>query len=909
MGFKDMKYEKAGYPLYKAYVVPYREGENLLNIREVKAEDIDIWRNVLEKLMEFLSKSLDFARKSRGKMNNEEELELICDLIAVFFKLPLLREILPSLMPNPLKGYLLYRLIGLEKISEENIKDTLKFTKMIYSKEIVEELSRIPIIDIFSDAEICRNIELCWFIFPADTRPGYNISGLLPHLLLTSSLAWSLAVNRGFDRKKAVMLRLTAMLHDMGKPFRYADHVRASVEVAEILLANTEYVEEIKDYVKRHHAEADTEEASILSQADKFASSIDRLSMLVQNIIGGKINSIAEKINLKYEDAYGRGYASWEFWRKAEEQEPNSVKELSELFVKKLQDEIEGYSKPLTRISGEPIQDLELVAVDIGEIQRFIFKRNELRCMVAASLAIDCCTISQIPILLQNYIMHEEKIWIPYEAILYSAGGMVELILPRMILDSLRRIIEEIRPLSLRVASSQLNTSYLDTFLSLIEKMQSEKFRMKVELNSVVQSKEQGIWDLCDFCYSEVPTDKILTAEGERKVCSTCHDLYDIGSEQHFKRRYDSKIKVSEQVEYTPHQVFGFSWDEGGGEKIIELIAGHDERELDRLETGGSGVLLRNISAIKLDGNLIGSFMGTCVSISDMYERSTRIDLALKKSAEEALEVLFKGILNITGDEKEAARAVISVKLGLVYAGGDDALILLPSWVSPVFAVVLGKEFRSNLGGARGLSIGVASAPARADVWGLISAASELLKKAKDSTRKNPSLSAISFDIVETGGISDSSVRTRSDLLRSRLLSSQPFMVEGEGRTFSWLLSLVIGEFSSYEGWFGKSFILSRFPEICNGSLKEKCEENQQRAKRIKSDINKALSVANSRVNSDEYIPLVARVYLERQILRMGGKRRESLEVVRELVAQEFKEPCLFADVMELIDVLGGGVL
>jgi hypothetical protein len=41
----------------------------------------------------------------------------------------------------------------------------------------------------------------------------------------------------------------------------------------------------------------------------------------------------------------------------------------------------------------------------------------------------------------------------------------------------------------------------------------------------------------------------------------------------------------------------------------------------------------------------------------------------------------------------------------------------------------------------------------------------------------------------------------------------------------------------------------------------------------------------------------------------MEERRRESLEVVRELIAQEFKEPCLFADAMELIDVLGGGVL
>lgn len=67
------------------------------------------------------------------------------------------------------------------------------------------------------------------------------------------------------------------------------------------------------------------------------------------------------------------------------------------------------------------------------------------------------------------------------------------------------------------------------------------------------------------------------------------------------------------------------NWEKEAGKLIVEIISGHDKKGLEK------GIRLRNLGVVKVDGNLMGQFMGTCLFPADAYERSARIDLGLKR--------------------------------------------------------------------------------------------------------------------------------------------------------------------------------------------------------------------------------------------------------------------------------------
>ncbi|MBO3842804.1 MAG: HD domain-containing protein, partial [Candidatus Brockarchaeota archaeon] len=716
--FNEVKFEDPGYPIIKAFVVPYRDGESIVFTRRVTQEDVDVWRKVLSELKKFISESLEFARKKRS-LSQTEELELTSDLIALFFKIPLIREPLPATAPNPLKSYLFYRLLYFQGIEDKITKPT-ELIELIYSREVTKSLNELKTIAIFSDIGLASEIERCWFVLPPDTRPSLNIAGLIPHLLLTSALVWARAMVEGLSRRESAIMRLTAMLHDMGKPFRYADHVAASVEVAEILLEGTSYVNEIKEFISKHHArKAETKEAEILSEMDSIASSIDRLVELSKKTIGDRIRKISTEVGLDSNDAYSIGPKGWEFWKKIYQYDESSIENLSKEFVEKIIREMENYTKPIEGIKGESIKNIEIGLIDVGEIQSFVFSSEELRIVTAASLMIDTLVMAQMPLLIQQHILHNRDIWFPYEAILYSAGGVLELVLPSDLTNLIEEVCKKIKEIPVRFASVPLSTEYGEVRRNLANEILKKKFHMMSEKRKFKINTGKGVRNLCELCYLNPPSRVIKTPEGEKNVCDKCGKLYEIGFDLHFRAKYESEIMVGKgKKRFVPQRIFGMNWEEEANKWIIEIISGHEKKELKE------GIRLRNLGVVKVDGNLMGPFMGTCLSPSDAYERSARIDLALKKAIEYAVEALSEGVLSVSKIEEDADRAAASVKLGILYAGGDDGMFFMPSWCILPFAIILGREFSSNLGNARGLAIGEVASPARSSVWAMISAAS-----------------------------------------------------------------------------------------------------------------------------------------------------------------------------------------
>ncbi|MEM2689784.1 MAG: HD domain-containing protein [Nitrososphaerota archaeon] len=916
-GFSNIQFRDPGYPIVKGFIVPYRLENEIIDVFMLGEEEVRRYSRILIRMKEFISDCLSFCREQGIRLNRVEEIELVGDLIAIFLRAPLVRDVIPAVIPTPTRIHLLSRLgIFRERLSA--LQDPLSFLKSSY--DALRAIGYLKPFNVLNDKALSEDLERCWFLFPADTRPGLNTSSLLAHLMLTSAIAWGLAVERGLDRESVAKLRLAAIIHDLGKPFDYRRHVPVSRQLAEELLGGTiSGADEILEYVERHHYHADTVEARILKEADELASSIDRLVVLARELIGGELEKLAPGASISFDVVYGTGRETWEFWRELSERHPGSIEQLTKTFLKNLREKLDRFTKPIapSPISGElerTSQELIIGLMDLGGIQDFITRFTDLRCVEAASIIVDSMTMAQMPILIHETLASEGGVHYPIEAILYAAGGVVEFIAPRKLLDDiikklnqLRSIIAEYRYPSIRFAWTAFSSSYTSLSQRLeremrLKKLSPEEILCEIDWSTMVSRA------LCNICY-----DKPAEDNGR---CKRCDDLYEFGTQVHFRRRYESAHEIGGKI-VEPEHVFQQPW-ESISKYVVEVIAGHDWNELERKIRGDAAISWRNLAVIKVDGNLMGPFMSTSLSISDAYERSVRIDLALKKAFERSLDAVYRGVEKVAG-ELEAQKAVLSTIFGLLYMGGDDSLMLCPSWLSIALSEVLGNEFRLNMGGVRGLSIGVAVGNCRASIWSLVSAAGKLVEETKNAFRRNPELSGICFDIVETGGtLTGVSAKLRLSILRDELVSLQPIPINGE-RSLEALLKCALMELESlsYERVVERSYLLSRMKEIMCG-MKEKIELEQDHAKKIISTIRECLKVANEALgrlptSSDKILmknalSSLVELYAQRQLARVEEDENWSYRVVLNIISMEDEERrAPFYDIERLLKIMGGG--
>lgn len=923
--FGDIGFSYPGYPITRGFIVPCRVGEELTDVLRVDEKGVASYSMVLEKMREFISESLNLCNEWGVKLTPVKRLELIGDLIAFYLRIPFIREVIPGVMPTPLKIYLLDKL-GILGEEPDPMQDPLSFVKSLYEYPIKAGL--LKPFSVLNDRRLSDEVERCWLLFPADTRPGLNTSSLLAHLMLTSAIAWALAVERGLDREHTAKLRLAAMIHDLGKPFNYRRHVNASVKVARKLLEGiVPECGEIVDYVERHHSRAESAEGRILREADELASATDRLLSLSMELIGRELGELSSEMNFPPEKVYGTGEEAWEFWAKVEERYPGSIERLTRKFLENLRNRLERFTKPVTlphaAEGGENIsREILMCLIDLGGIQSFITRFSELRCVEGASIVVDSIIMAQIPILI-NRSLSEMEIHYPVEATLYAAGGIIEFLIPNKLLNQVSERLELLKKKfshgypSIRYAWTNFSPDYTSTSRRLEKEMRLRKFsveRISREVDwSLMEAKT-----LCNICY-ERPAVK-------DNKCERCDELYEFGTQVHFKRRYEIEHEIYGKL-VKPEAVFNTSWDLIS-KYIVELIAGHDWKELEKKSKGVSGIEWRDIAVVKLDGNLMAPFMVTSLSISDSYERSMRIDLALKKAFQRALDAVYLGVEEAAG-EQEAQKAVLSTIFGLLYMGGDDALILCPSWLSMTMSWVLGKEFNLNLGNVRGLAIGVAVSHCRASIWPLISAAGKLVEEVKSAFRNNPEISGICFDIVEAGGsLTAVSAKIRLNTLRDEFTSVQPIPISGDGGSLESLFrrALVGLKEFSYEEVAKKSYLLSRMSNLLDGverpDMKVEVEKGQAEAKKILSAIGECIRAANTaleklptshdKVLMKDLLSSLVELYARRQLARCEGEGGEAwkYQVMLDIISlKDEKKRIPFSDVERFLKIIGGGII
>ncbi len=768
--------------VYKGNVVPVRNpAGGVLLVTESPGPD------VFERYLEYLRDFLVEAAKLAGlkDLPSEEKLEFLADMVTLFYKAPLLREPLSGMHLSPFKVYVLYRVLrslnqGLRRKSMKEILTSLT------GEEIERSFDGLfALMD--EAADLAESILLG---YPADTRPGYNVSSLMIHWISVSALAWAKGYSLGLERRKLARIRVASLLHDIGKPLNPKKHVEEGVKVVGWLLSDLidkEDLEEILRLIKLHHSKtASDEEVQVIREADHFSSGMDRLEALVRRVVLKELASITGKSE---EEALKEYYVSgsWEAWERLEEANQGITRRLTEKCVRALiLREVDDFPE------GRTFGGVSVVKLDVASIQGFVRESEKLPLLAASSYIVDLAVMFNSLRAVQERLLGRGA-WYPVEGFLYSAGGNVLAVVPQELVAEFGEILREsfkaegehslgFGPLSVRVASTELKSNYGEMIRELDRGLRTDKISLSGPIQGDLHMETSfegltGLERVCDYCKRR-PAVKAVDMEGETfHLCSECYDRYSLYSKGNVRSKWRRATTSSGK---TIKDVFGASWHEevNGREVkdyIMEIISGHDLEREERL---------LNLATLKIDGNLMGAFMARSVSLSDALERSARVDLALKRAFRKALKSLNEG-LRPFGEEadKEEARLI----LGLQYMGGDDSLIFAPSWASVPLALVLMVEFAREMGysfmeeecastGAT-ISVGLAVAPARHNIWALLDAAEELLSEAKEVGRYPNFMGSIAFDAVEGGLLSGRAARARKEELERLRLTAQPWVI------------------------------------------------------------------------------------------------------------------------------------
>jgi HD superfamily phosphodiesterase len=907
------------YPVYRGLRVPVWEGGRPVKVRRVTDEDRRAFAEAMGKLRSLLQSVSKAA--SALNLSQPDKLSLLVDAIVVFLKAPLIQEAVPA-APTPLKAQALSLLAP-------------KLRRMLWSQDLYDYARRLAgltgeelgFAEELFQAETMDLVYRLWIAFPADTRPGYNTSSLIAHSLMTSAIAWR--VGRARDRVEEAVIRLSALLHDLGKAVDPEMHYKASEELAKALLGGLvedEVLERVAAAVRDHHLIAE------LSWADRLAAAADRLDKLVEKTIGNKL--------AKIEGLLGGSRGEWAFWRAVYERRGELVKSglAVEDPLKELTEEfLEGVSAaardPELAKEVREAPELQLILIDVTSIQDFVLRSQEVRVVAAASHLIELAVQTHFLEYLRN-----NGLGVPPEVVLYAGGGNILLLLPSDMVarvEMLAKEYSEKSELKLAVASVPFSDSYVDASKHLAVRMFVKKHT--VEPSQALNYSQASGRTLCTMCHSDWAETTVRVPEGPRNVCKICGRLYEVGSELHFGPKWRAVVKVCEDS-FTAEDAFGFKWKDVS-RWVIEIIAGHQEDLREGVERA------RDYAAIKLDGNAMGSFMLEAVSFTDAIERSFRIDVALKKAYFKALEALYRGVKKVA-DLSSARREAARVVLGMIYIGGDDGFMLAPSWAAVFLAHFIAEEFSKHLGLERGLRVAVAAGPAKMSVWALLDCASMMMKKAgeairrEDPTARERILSAVAFDVFEAGSPSEASVAERMEQLSRRVQGAskprdegidglQPYFIKRQDlqgssapELWSTLIPLVL-DLAPRSGWSDREAFDAYVEALGIAYLSSRSEKIKEGE--VLSSIRNAILRSWGAVSPSKYWREKLLVYLYRQLARREGEEgaleetRDRGEGMKEAYTRLARFTAAFlssngmkavplADALTLIKLVKGGV-
>lgn len=717
--------------VYSGHIIPLmpREGERSY-FSEFTLKDYVEYKDLLKTLRrELVGYVKNIENSEKEKFTLEKRLKAIGDFIVAFFTMPLNPPLYPryggeAYFPTPQEYYWLWVLSRYVSAFNDELwnkyGNLAELVKMLHER--IMDLAKLTGVDKLVSGERIDTVFNTVIKIPADTRPGLNTSKLIIHLLTTSALAVCKGLCRGLNSLEIGVLRLACLLHDLGKPDQWfskepikTSHAKLSADIAEELLKevlNSETLNKIKELITFHHEYYKVKDPSlrklckILIESDSDASSVDRIADIVAD-------TVAEELNVKVEDAKAMlkksGVEVWKWWLSLSE---DKIRKTTDTVAKKLSRKPLEIKEPT---EADVVKDVRVVFCDLRGIQRFI-NVESLRALAIRSFIVDLATIYAIPrTLIEVFNVNPENV-------VYAGGGFAILIVPQLAEEYYGKLEERYREIcgsvegeivapEIVTASSPLYLNWGITF----EKASEELYLRKHIVNYITPSNLIGFEELCEVCGK-------LPALRKGKCC-ICSRLDQAATELYFP----SKIDVLRTYGYSvPKWDILEKW-------IIEWISGNriDERKGGIVEEEGR---VFSISIVKVDGNFIGAFIKDALNISDAFERSVRIDRALKKSLHKILTLLktLPQSGKIVGVEKEILANMSSdgftrLYTGVLYVGGDDALMLMPTWIALPASLYLAYWFWREIGGVRQISIGIASGKPKHNIWGLLEASTYML--------------------------------------------------------------------------------------------------------------------------------------------------------------------------------------
>ncbi len=693
-------------------------------------------------------------------------LKLINDLIVIYFKRLFTIPVLPPTRERTeeyvlehsdlLYSHLIAKDLGLPILPEE---DLVSVDYEVLTNFIDSTLSKLGVrvrtklFSIKSPKAVLKDFIDIVMGIPADTRPGLNISKLVPHMLLTSAIASVKYISKhgnagkGLsieDRLHLEILRLTSLLHDIGKPLSWLfniSHAKASAMLVSDLVNElrnflkgegiTNYLrvlrELITELIEKHHRPNEVTEhyellnvsinarelAKLLAEADRDASASDRLLDKVIPII-----TKSELIKSKgYSEEEVRraltkvGTEAWSFWRSFTDEE---IRRLSEEVVRELS------KSPITHVTPNEVvkvRNVKVVSIDVRGIQSFI-RRESLKGVVAASTLVNILTLYSIPKALIDALN------IPPEAVIFSGGGSVISLIPNWATEDLLEGVFKSIKLGVNIgftyAVADLMIPWILTQRSLASKLNAKKLtlgadKVRYSINDLILGNEV----ICDSCRRR-PATKVSKYLGY--VCDECLKIHEFGKGMYVKYKLDLLKRLGYDVSVYSNEVSKIY------NYLMNWLSG--AKEYDRVG--------RYLAIVKIDGNSVGSYMAYALTPTEAYLRSLRIDLGTKLGVYTFLKELLE--LNIAEGnsihELSSEELIVRVFAGLMYVGGDDLLAIIPSSTSIPLALSVAYWFW-RLTGTRTVSVGLACGKPKHNVWVLIDVANKLLKESKKVCRRD----------------------------------------------------------------------------------------------------------------------------------------------------------------------------
>ncbi|RLF11023.1 MAG: hypothetical protein DRJ62_04255 [Thermoprotei archaeon] len=923
--------------VYAGHVVPIRGlDDKFYDVSEVTIEDVHAWEEVFLKYIRGWLE--DCVKRTFGSSPSKDPScpRLLADVISTMMKAPLMMEPIPGYLLSPSMVYAFWVLTRMwSDVSKElwsgGVEKAIKVLDharpillgrgqdlMHYRKLLLRVLEKIP----------------------ADTRPGLNTSKLYVHLLLTSALAYCMGKSRGLDERKLQVLRLAALLHDVGKPLDWRNHVAKSVEVAKRILerlCDEQALKDILELIENHHTPDNLKGelrvlGNILRDADGYASQADRLVELASDVIA---EALKKHLSSKVSDvkAYvksmltGSGRDVWDFWLNLSGE---ALQEATKAAVEKIR------ASSTVDIPGAEVSGVLTLLLDIRGIQGYIDKSEDLAMLSTRSYMVDLVTIYAIPRVLYEHYS------VPPECVVYAGGGRVLALAPAsecrtLTPESIKREVtgsavgKAVESLGISLSKAVFNTNYSVMSIEL-------ESRLALAKRTITPREEPwkylGFEKLCDVCSSAVATRE----EGASKLCDECLHLLRLSDELNFKVKWGELQPFGK----TPNETWGFDW-KCARQGIIELIAGQElEKRGDKCVPIGE---MLNIAILSFDGNLMGYFMARTPSFAIAVEKNIRIDVSLKEAFRKALEVVHDVVKEVESQlgngnaDLEANKWASRCALGLLYIGGDDCQLAAPSCLAIPIAVIMCEEFYSNMGGAASLSCGIASAKAKYNIWSLRLASKALLEDSKDDMRdlmykqmkgmlkaEEGLEGSLSLVFVDGGVLGREPAMTLLGDARSRGLSLQPYKANVrlmDYRSIARMLLLLAGSqqttsltqaYSEIAKLAYIVFKLSRDKDLrFHPQLKDKWEV----AKRCRDTVRRIYHAVNKVTgwtpnNASRLVSTLVASSALAKLLSSNEKKDESLRFLREvfvdIIGNEQSSAPLY-DIFLIVKFLGGGAL